>query len=102
MLPAREADATLAHRRKSPPPSCIGEGDRAGFVDSIDLDMKPAATGHRADHQLDAIAPRLRDVDRVLQPFACSIVVDYVSQRIRVDDADAFIRPIEPTHVARN
>src|SRR5437773_9387069 len=54
-----------------------------------------------AHQQLEPVGPRLRDLDRVLQPFSGLEVVDHVGAVRVADDIDIYVSAILPALVPR-
>src|SRR4051812_944695 len=70
MLARGQGDGRLRDRLPRLPPASAGDGDRAGEVLPVDLQVELPARAVGGDAEVEVVVAGRGDVDRVRQPFA--------------------------------
>src|SRR5262249_6649825 len=72
MTAGGQRDSGSGDRLPYLPAAGIGNRNRTGLVDAVDLDVQPAAGAHVRDADVERVGSRLRHIHRVRQPLAGS------------------------------
>jgi hypothetical protein len=103
VLARGQVHAVLSGPAEGTPPASVGNSDRPGHVQAVDLYAPAAVAELAADAGLDPIDIRAAHIDGVGEPFAALEIIDDVAQRVprRCDDVNVRVGSVLPALISR-